>query len=94
MGWKKARLRVKIYGREVTSDTFKHIFKCLKGYLKDNWGAPFIVIFILLLIVAAIYVAIDLEPLAKNVAVYAYYSLVVAVALQYACFLKYKVKLD
>jgi hypothetical protein len=94
MGWKKARLRVKIYGREVTSDTFKHVFNYLKGYLKDNWGAPFIAIFILLLIVAAIYLAMDLEPLAKNVAVYAYYSLVVAVALQYACLLKCKIKLN
>lgn len=89
MGWKKVKLRVKVHGREVTSYTFKYMFKCLKSYLKENWGAPFITVFILLLIVAAIYVAMDLEPLAKDLAVYAYYSLAVGVALQFICHLKY-----
>jgi len=90
MGWKKARLRVKIYGREVTSNTFKHVFNYLKGYLKDNWGAPFIVAFMVMLLTAAGYIAEGLETVANDVAVYAYYSLVVGVILQFICRLKYR----
>jgi heme/copper-type cytochrome/quinol oxidase subunit 4 len=61
----------------------------VKGYVRENWGAPFILAFIALLIVAAVSLAIGSSSLADDVAVYAYFSLVVGVVLQLVCFLKY-----
>ena len=60
----------------------------VKEYVKENWGAPFIVGFMALLIVAAVSLLMDFRVLADEVAVYAYYALVVGVVLQLACFLK------
>lgn len=59
-----------------------------KGYVKENWGAPFIVGFMALLMVAAVSLLMDLAVLADEVAVYAYYALVIGVVLQLVCFLK------
>ena len=61
----------------------------VKGYVKENWGAPFIVGFMALLMVAAVSLLMGLAVLADEVAVYAYYALVVGVVLQLVCFLKY-----
>jgi hypothetical protein len=61
----------------------------VKVYVKENWGAPFIVSFIALLMVAAVSLLMNLAVLADEVAVYAYYALVVGVVLQLVCFLKY-----
>ena len=61
----------------------------VKGYVKENWGAPFIVGFMALLMVAAVSLVAGLAVLADKVAVYAYYALVVGVVLQLVCFLKY-----
>lgn len=61
----------------------------VKGYVKENWGAPFIVGFMLLLMVAAASLSAGLAGLANAVAVYAYYALVVGVVLQLVCFLRY-----
>jgi hypothetical protein len=81
----------------------------VKGYVKENWGSPFIVGFMLLLMVAAVSLSLSyaaaLLPLsgfkalngtsfAEGVAVYAYYALVAGVVLQLACFLKYRRKSD
>jgi hypothetical protein len=63
-----------------------------KGYVKENWGAPFVVGFMALLMVAAVSLLMDFVVLANEVAVYAYYALVVGVVLQLACFLKYRKK--
>jgi heme/copper-type cytochrome/quinol oxidase subunit 4 len=52
-------------------------------------GCPFIVGFMLLLMVAAASLSMGLATLADEVAVYAYYALVVGVILQLVCFLKY-----
>ena len=62
----------------------------VKDYVKENWGAPFVVGFMALLIVAAVSLSMGYVVLADEVAVYAYYALVVGVALQLACFLKYR----
>ena len=65
-------------------------FLCrVRGYVRENWGAPFILGFMLLLVVAAACLAVGLEWLANEVAVYAYYALVAGVVLQLACFLKF-----
>ena len=61
----------------------------MKGYFVENWGAPFVIGFMVLLIVAAGSLAIGLGSLANEVAIYAYYALVAGVVLQLVCFLKY-----
>jgi heme/copper-type cytochrome/quinol oxidase subunit 4 len=62
----------------------------VKGYVKENWGAPFVVGFMALLMVAAVSLMMDYIVLANEVAVYAYYALVIGVVLQLACFMKYR----
>jgi hypothetical protein len=59
------------------------------NYVKKNWGSPFIVMFMLLLISAAISISSGLLSLADNIAIYAFYALVIGVTLQLVCFLKY-----
>ena len=61
----------------------------VKGYVTENWGSPFIVGFMLLLIFAAVSLSAGLSSLADNIAIYAYYALVVGVVLQLVCFFKY-----
>lgn len=63
-----------------------------KEYVRENWGAPFILGFILLLLVAAVSLLMDFVALADSVAVIAYYALIVGVALQLVCFMKYSKK--
>lgn len=61
----------------------------VKVFVKANWGSPFILGFMLLLIGAAVSLSLGLSWLADNIAVYAFYALVIGVLLQLACFLKY-----
>ena len=58
-------------------------------YLRENWGAPFVVAFIGLLIVSAAELSAGYDNAANSVAVYAFYSLVIGVALQIASYVKY-----
>jgi hypothetical protein len=60
----------------------------LLEYLKGNWGAPFIIAFMILLAAAAAYLAIGMESLANDIAVYAYYNLVAGVVLQLISYVK------
>jgi len=60
-----------------------------RGYLRENWGAPFVFGFMVLLVVAAASLAMGLGSLANEVAIYAYYALVAGVVLQLVSFLKY-----
>ncbi len=76
----------------MTQIGFNKIMIKVKGYVKENWGSPFIVGFMFLLIVAAVSLSAGLSSLADNVAVYAYYALVAGVFLQLASFLKYRGK--
>ena len=78
----------------MTQIGFNKIMLKVKGYVKENWGSPFIVGFMLLLVVAAVYLSAGWSSLADTVAVYAYYALVAGVVLQLACFLKYHRKSD
>ena len=71
---------------------FNTITLKVKGYVKENWGYPFIAGFMLLLIAAAVTLSVSLSSLANNVALYAYYTLVAGVVLQLASFLKYRGK--
>jgi heme/copper-type cytochrome/quinol oxidase subunit 4 len=61
----------------------------VKGYVRENWGAPFVAGFMSLLLVAVASLVMGLEFLADGVAVVAYFALVVGVVLQLVCFLKY-----
>lgn len=61
----------------------------IKRYSRENWGAQFITGFMIILLVAVVSVATGSESLANELAIYAYYALVVGVVLQLVCFLKY-----
>jgi hypothetical protein len=78
----------------MTQTGFNKITVKVKGYVKENWGSPFIVGFMLLLLSAAVSLSAGLSSLADAVAVYAYYALVVGVVLQLVCFLKYRKKVS
>jgi heme/copper-type cytochrome/quinol oxidase subunit 4 len=60
-----------------------------KEYLRENWGAPFVLGFMALLLAAAVCLVSGLELWVNEVAVYAYYALVVGVVLQLVCFWKF-----
>lgn len=60
----------------------------LKEYFRENWGAPFIVVFMVLLVVAAVFLGLGLEFLAERLAEFAYYFLVVGVVLQLVVVIK------
>ena len=78
----------------MTQSYFQQISARLKSYVRKNWGAPFIVGFILLLVVAAVFLSVGWFYIADSVAVYAYYALVIGVFFQLASFLKYRGKGD
>jgi hypothetical protein len=67
-----------------TSDMFAY----LNQDYKENCGAPFIIAFLITLMVSAGMLASGSEAAANEIAVYAYYLLVVGVALQLAAFIK------
>ena len=60
-----------------------------KRYLRENRGDPFIIAFMIMLVVCAGLLALGNSALANEVAVYAYYFLVAGVALDLVCYLKY-----
>lgn len=70
-------------------DSAKAVLNKMIVYFRENWGAPFVIGFMLLLSAVAVSLVNGLELLANEVAVYAYYALVVGVVLQLVCFLKY-----
>jgi hypothetical protein len=69
-------------------DSDKEILAKIKRYFRENWGAPFILGFMLLLMVAAVSLVVGLDFLANEVAVYAYYLLVAGVVLQLVSFIR------
>ena len=60
-----------------------------KEYLITNWGAPFVLAFIVLLITSAAFLSAGAQDLANSIAVYAFYALVLGVVLQIASYVKY-----
>ena len=62
----------------------------VKGYVRENWGSPFVVGFIFLLLSAAILLSLGISYWAEQIAVYSYYALVIGVVLQIVCYIKYK----
>ena len=60
----------------------------VKLYFTANWGASFIMGFILFLIIEAIFQSIGSTTFADSVAAFACYSLIIGIVLQLVCFLK------
>ena len=69
------------------SDLVKEVPAQVKGYLRENWSALFIVGFMLLLMIAAASLSMGLAAVADEVAVCAFFALVVGVILQGVCYL-------
>ena len=61
----------------------------LGAYVRENWGAPFVLAFMVLLIVAAGDLSFGSSDAANSTAIVAFYALVIGVALQIASYLKY-----
>ena len=59
------------------------------SYLKKNPGALFIISFQIMLVTCAILMASGNETAANELAIYAFYALVIGVILQFAAFLKH-----
>ena len=66
----------------------KRFLPGVKRYLRENLGAPFVIGFQVLLLVAAGLLVAGTSALANEVAVYAYYLLVIGVVLQLASFVR------
>jgi hypothetical protein len=60
------------------------IISRVKDYVKENWGSPFIIGFMLLLVGAAVSFSLGLSSLADSITVFAFLSLVVGLILQVA----------
>ncbi len=61
---------------------YKKVVSRLKAYLKDNWGAPFIMVFFFVLLGVAISISAGLRYDVNTIIVYSLYSLIIGVALQ------------
>ncbi len=62
----------------------------MKAYVKENWGAPFIIAFMSLLLNSAVSLSAGSAQIADTITIYAFYALVIGVLLQLLCFLKYR----
>jgi uncharacterized membrane protein len=60
----------------------------VKEYVKENWGAPFIAGFMVLLTASAFALSLGFDVLANEVAIYSYCALVAGVIFQFICYLK------
>jgi hypothetical protein len=60
----------------------------VKGYIKHNWVFPFIIGFVVFLFSAAILNALNYSKSAEDIAVLTYFSLLAAVLLKLATYLK------
>jgi len=62
----------------------------VKSYVSENWGSPFIIGFVSLLLFAAISLSAGSYSWADAFATCAYFALVLGVFLQLVCFLRSK----
>ena len=61
----------------------------LKDSVRENWGSPFIAVFMIFLFCTAIFLSVGLSYLADFTAICAFYALVIGVILQLVCFFKF-----
>jgi len=62
----------------------------VKGYFLENWGAPFVLGFMGLLLAAVVLLIVGLPLTAEAVGDIAYFSLVAGVILQLVCFWRHR----
>lgn len=67
----------------------KHFLTRVKEYFRGNLGVPFIIVFQMLLLVCADLLIQGKSVLADEVAVFAYYLLLIGVVLQLVSFLRH-----
>ena len=60
----------------------------LKGYFKENLGAPFIITFMVMLMMCAGLLIANMEDSANTLATIAYFFLVIGVTLQFVSFIR------
>jgi ABC-type enterobactin transport system permease subunit len=60
----------------------------VKVYVRENWGSPFIVGFMMFMVIAAAFLLMNLSVLADEMATLAYFALVAGVIGQFFCYLK------
>ena len=75
-------------------DRFSKVNVKLRQFLSWNWGGFFVADFILLLIIAAVFLASGHNSLAEGIADVAYFSLVTGVILQLGYFHKKRGKVE
>jgi heme/copper-type cytochrome/quinol oxidase subunit 4 len=73
----------------MSADSAEKILAKIRGYVRENWGAPFVLGFMVLLVAAVVLMIMGLQYSAEEVANFAYFALVSGVVLQLVCFLKH-----
>lgn len=68
----------------------KAVVTQLKRYFEKNWGAPFIIAFIFLILFIAADLSFSLFSSAEKISVAAFVALSLGVVLQLICFVKYR----
>jgi hypothetical protein len=75
----------------VTEMTIKENIKVKPaGYVRLNWGAPFIISYMMLLLSAAVFLLVGASSLAETLTNDSFYLLVTGIILQLLCFIKYE----
>ena len=81
------------YGRRIVGSAMPRMVSRIRPtimrYVGENWGAPFVITFIALLISSAVLLSLGNSGGANSVAVYSFYALVVGVVLQIVSYVKY-----
>jgi hypothetical protein len=72
----------------MSKDSAKKIPARIKGYVLENWGAPFVLGFTVLLVAAVALLILGLPEVAEAAGNFAYFSLVLGAVLQLVCFLR------
>jgi hypothetical protein len=60
----------------------------IEEHTKENWGAPFVICFMLFLAPAAVSLSYGWSSLTNEIAFFAFYTLVTGLFLQITCFLR------
>jgi hypothetical protein len=66
----------------------------VREYVKENWGSPFLIGFMVLLLIVAVLFSSGSSILADTVAVNAYYILAIGVVLQLICTFRVRKKIN
>jgi hypothetical protein len=89
------RLRLVNLRTTAVKTFFRKMAAKLKRFSIENWGFPFILGFLVLLITSAVLLAagpVDFASVADLTAIFAYFSLLIGVILQIICFSKNRKK--